>query len=178
VKNPSQQFDDLYGRYSKLVIAIISRTLRGRPGSQIEDVAQQVWLETWHAVQTNQPVSKGWLAIAARHRALDAADQLGRQPESLDSLAAQEDGDDACHMDRILAENTDTSIDRSLLEHIRAQVEELPALHREVIERHYYGAEPIADIAAEMKIPTGTIKRRLHDARLVLRAALLGGQEA
>jgi RNA polymerase sigma-70 factor (ECF subfamily) len=55
---------------------------------------------------------------------------------------------------------------------LRDLVERLPLRHREVVLLHYYADLPVADIAAALHRPVGTVKRRLHEARNQLAAAV------
>ena len=48
----------------------------------------------------------------------------------------------------------------------------LSADHRAVVVLHYYRDLPLAEIAAVLDVPIGTVRSRLHYARLALRAAL------
>jgi RNA polymerase sigma-70 factor (ECF subfamily) len=51
-------------------------------------------------------------------------------------------------------------------------VRRLPARLREVVLLHYYADQPIEVVAALLHRPVGTVKRRLHEARHLLAAAL------
>jgi RNA polymerase sigma-70 factor (ECF subfamily) len=51
-------------------------------------------------------------------------------------------------------------------------VHRLPARLREVVLLHYYADLPVAQIAAAIHRPVGTVKRRLHEARAALAAAV------
>ncbi|MDT7539130.1 MAG: hypothetical protein QOI82_2715 [Actinomycetota bacterium] len=55
---------------------------------------------------------------------------------------------------------------------LRDLVERLPLSSREVVLLHYYADLSVADIAAALRRPVGTIKRRLHEARNQLAAAV------
>ena len=59
---------------------------------------------------------------------------------------------------------------------LRDLVERLPVSHREVVLLHYYADLPVADIAAALRRPVGTIKRRLHEARHQLAAAVASSE--
>jgi RNA polymerase sigma-70 factor (ECF subfamily) len=59
---------------------------------------------------------------------------------------------------------------------LRDLVERLPVSHREVVLLHYYADLPVADIAAALRRPVGTIKRRLHEARNQLAAAVASSE--
>jgi RNA polymerase sigma-70 factor (ECF subfamily) len=47
-------------------------------------------------------------------------------------------------------------------------VHRLPVRLREVVLLHYYADLPIAEVAAAVRRPVGTVKRRLHEARALL----------
>ncbi len=55
---------------------------------------------------------------------------------------------------------------------LRAALRALPGDHATVVALHYAEGLSIADIAAALDIPPGTVKSRLHHAREKLRAAL------
>lgn len=51
---------------------------------------------------------------------------------------------------------------------LRDLVERLPAPLRTPVLLHYYADLPVEEVARLLRRPTGTIKRRLHEARAVL----------
>lgn len=55
---------------------------------------------------------------------------------------------------------------------LRDLVERLPVSHREVVLLHYYADLPIQQVATAIHRPVGTVKRRLHEARAALAAAV------
>jgi RNA polymerase sigma-70 factor (ECF subfamily) len=59
---------------------------------------------------------------------------------------------------------------------LRDLVERLPVRHREVVLLHYYADLPVAEIAAALHRPVGTVKRRLHEARNQLAAAVASSE--
>jgi RNA polymerase sigma-70 factor (ECF subfamily) len=61
---------------------------------------------------------------------------------------------------------------------LRDLVERLPLRLREVVLLHYYADLPVAAVAAAIHRPVGTVKRRLHEARNELAAALAQSEEA
>lgn len=54
---------------------------------------------------------------------------------------------------------------------LRDLVERLPARHRTAVLLHYYADLPIETVARELRRPTGTVKRWLHEARTSLGAS-------
>ena len=67
------------------------------------------------------------------------------------------------------ADMTDALFEAILVEEALAS---LSTDHRTVIVRAYFGGLPIAEIAAELDIPEGTVKSRLHYGLRALRLAL------
>lgn len=55
---------------------------------------------------------------------------------------------------------------------LRDLVERLPARLRVPVLLHYYADLPIDEVCAVMNTPSGTVKRRLHEARQLLREIL------
>jgi len=55
---------------------------------------------------------------------------------------------------------------------LRDLVERLPARLRVPVLLHYYADLPIDEVCAVMSTPAGTVKRRLHEARQLLREIL------
>ena len=55
---------------------------------------------------------------------------------------------------------------------VRKAVESLPPASRVTAELHYFGEMKHTDIAEQLGVPIGTVRRRLHDARRTLRAKL------
>ena len=61
---------------------------------------------------------------------------------------------------------------------LRDLVERLPVRLREVVLLHYYADLPVAAVAAAIHRPVGTVKRRLHEARNELAAAVARSEES
>ena len=59
-------------------------------------------------------------------------------------------------------------------ERLKAALERLPAEQREVVEAYYLAERPVAEVAAELGCPVGTVKSRLYAARAALRRVLEG----
>jgi RNA polymerase sigma-70 factor (ECF subfamily) len=61
---------------------------------------------------------------------------------------------------------------------LRDLVERLPGHLREAVLLHYYADLPVADVAAALRRPVGTVKRRLHEARALLSDAVLASERS
>lgn len=69
------------------------------------------------------------------------------------------------------------AVDREALRAgVRAALADLPAMGRETLELYYFEERSCAEISDLLRIPQGTVKRRLHDARHRLRDLLLGAK--
>jgi RNA polymerase sigma-70 factor (ECF subfamily) len=55
---------------------------------------------------------------------------------------------------------------------LRDLVERLPKRLRTPVLLHYYADLPVDEVAATLHVPLGTVKRRLHEARAILREIL------
>lgn len=63
---------------------------------------------------------------------------------------------------------------QELLETVQKALCSLPEPGRETAELYYFEERTCSEIATTLRIPEGTVKRRLHDVRRRLRAILLG----
>jgi RNA polymerase sigma factor (sigma-70 family) len=61
---------------------------------------------------------------------------------------------------------------------VRQALARLPALGRQTAELFYMEGLSVAEVAAALEVPTGTVKRRLHDARHRLHDLLIGSARA
>jgi RNA polymerase sigma factor (sigma-70 family) len=89
-----------------------------------------------------------------RRRRLDAADVANQDPSD----------------DRASPPNHAESNERRTA--VRAAIESLPRRASEAAALHYLHELEVREVARRLSIPTGTVKRRLHDAREKLRERL------
>jgi RNA polymerase sigma-70 factor (ECF subfamily) len=119
-----------------------------------EDLAQEAMARVyarWFALREPQPYAFRIVTNLAR-------DKWRRRRHE---IAAQRE---------LLAEDTPAA-DLSVLD----AVERLPEQLRDVVLLYYYADLPVDEVARAIRRPVGTVKRRLHEARAHL-AAALGGQ--
>ena len=80
--------------------------------------------------------------------------------------------------DRDLTDRASSTAARAAAAHdpwLRDLVERLPSRQRQAILLHYYADIPIDEIARLLRVPIGTVKRRLHDGRQRLAGDVRGG---
>lgn len=61
---------------------------------------------------------------------------------------------------------------------VRTAVSTLPPAAREAVELFYFQGRPVADVAATLGVPRGTVRRRLFDARARLVSLWIGNPGA
>ncbi|WGL52998.1 sigma-70 family RNA polymerase sigma factor [Nocardioides sp. BP30] len=130
--------------------------------SRAEDVVQETMLRAWRRGITDVDgggSARAWLFTVARNLVVDEARSArARHESSSDRLpeASVEDEVDALFESLLVADA------------LRALSQD----HRAVVLRAYYGRLTVAEIAAELAIPAGTVKSRLHYGLRALRLAL------
>lgn len=127
-----------------------------------EDVVQETLLRAWkrpQILEQDEAASRAWLFTVLRNLVTD-----DRRSARTHREFASEDVPERTTQDR-----TDAMLDSWLVMDALAQ---LSADHRAVIVLSYYGRKSIADIAAALRLPPGTVKSRLHYGLRALRLAL------
>jgi RNA polymerase sigma-70 factor (ECF subfamily) len=159
-------FAEFYDQISSRVFGLIKGILRDP--AQSEEVMQEVFLEIWQTASRfdeNKGRVLSWVLTMARRRAIDRvrASQASRTRD-----------------EKIGMRDIDVSYD-SVAESVEVRVEHrrvveamdwLTDLQREVIELAYTGGYTQAEVAEMLNVPVGTVKTRLRDGLIHLRAEL------
>lgn len=156
-------FVGLYEHYAPRLKSYLVR-LGGADAA--EEMAQEAMLMVWRKAELFDPqkASAGtWIFTIARNLYIDRR-RKERRPE-LDPS------------DPMLAIDADPAADAALAARqiegqIRAALGELPPEQAQVIEMSFFDDKPHSTIAAELKLPLGTVKSRLRLAFARLRGAL------
>ena len=156
---------EVYDRYGSLVYAVALRVLR--EATAAEEVLQDTFHRLWIVAARFDP-SRGslpaWLAVAARHRAIDRLRQRDPEPDSNAGLAEIQ-----------LPFDLEDEVSRNhLFERVRTALARLPQAHRAVIELAYFEGLTHTELARRTGEPLGTIKSRLRAAVTSLRRELGG----
>ena len=150
---------ELYDRYSGVVYGVALRILQDTGAA--EDLLQDIFLQLWRrpdAFDSSRGSLGGWLAVIARHRAIDRLRQ--RRPES--------DIEDC-----ILASHTDLrdETERTLvIEKVRGVMSEMSPDQRAAMEMAFFEGLTHSEIAEKTGEPLGTIKTRIRSGLQMLRA--------
>ncbi|WP_307812101.1 sigma-70 family RNA polymerase sigma factor [Lacisediminihabitans changchengi] len=127
-----------------------------------EDVVQETLVKAWTkplVLDQSDKSARAWLFTVARNLVIDSKRSAASRHEfSTDLLPerATDDGIDALLDSWLVSDALGT----------------LSHDHRLVVVHAYYQRQSIAQIAAELEIPAGTVKSRLHYALRALRLAL------
>lgn len=158
--------DPLEAAVEDRVRAVLS--LGGMPYADLPDGVQQVRLRLLERAAKGQEAPRdvsAWAAVVASNLAMDWHRARRRQERLGERLAA------------LRQEDTRDAADTRVLSMAVAQgLDQLPDEQRQVVVLRFYADLPVRDIAAELGVPEGTVKSRLHTAVRMLRVRLREGE--
>ncbi len=151
----------LYDRYSSIVYSVALRVLQDT--GTAEDVLQEIFMQLWRnpeAFDASRGNMAAWLAVIARHRAIDCLRK--REPENdLDEVVVCVERDFASDADR-----------SRVMEKVRNVLEKMAPLQRSALEMAYFEGLTHSEIAEKTGEPLGTIKTRIRTGLQSLRNTL------
>ena len=156
--------EGLMARYLPYVSAVVWGVLRGAMTAEDgEEVASDVFLAAWEQPEDLQAGRvKAWLGAVARNKAKNKLRQAGRTlPLEEDALDLPGSDDPAGALER--------AEERRL---VRQAVDSLPGQDREIFLRHYYYAQTVQEMSAQMSLNGSTVKTRLRRGRMKLKQIL------
>lgn len=164
VRDPSGWIHEILDEYSGALFLFAYRALGRREDA--EDVVQEILVRVWRAADQYDPdraTIRTWLFSIARNVVIDHRRRQGARPQVVADVDGhgREPHDNGAAFDRALESWQMARALRSLT------VE-----HREVIIETYYRDRSVADAAARLGIPPGTVKSRLYHGLRKLRLAL------
>jgi RNA polymerase sigma-70 factor (ECF subfamily) len=136
--------------------------------AQAQDVVQETFLRAWRNPQVllqTTGSARGWLFTVAKRIVIDEWRTARNRRERVTADLPERPVPDA----------TDQAVDRQI---VAAAMRTLSMEHREVLLECYYRGSSVAQAAATLGVPPGTIKSRTHYALRALRLALeeIGGE--
>jgi RNA polymerase sigma-70 factor (ECF subfamily) len=167
----TDRIEDLIKRYERELYGYLRRYL-GRD-DLAEEVFQATFVQVFRKVGQYEPgrPARPWLYAVATNQAIDALRRRARRPDkATDPTAGLPVGadDDARPFLDLLpaagpgpAENLETD---ELRRQVRAAVDRLPELFRQVVTLAYFQGLRLQDVGEVLGIPVGTVKSRMHAA--------------
>ena len=165
-RGDQQAFARLYDLTSHRVLGLVVRILRDRVIS--EEVAQEVFFEIWREASrfdAKRGSALSWIMTITHRRAVDRvrAEERHSRHHPVPSPAEFD----------VVFETVEASLDQRL---VRKALSSLSPIQLEVITMAYYAGYTYQQVAEHLDMPLGTIKTRMRDGLLRLRAALEGMQ--
>lgn len=161
-----EAFAVVYDALSARVFGLVLRVLVDR--SQAEEVTQEVFVDMWRKAPTFDPArgsAVGWALALAHSKAVDRVRSSQSQRDRDERIGIR---DSAVPFD-VVSETVDVLVEGS---RVREALATLTEAHREAIVLAYYGGLTQTEIAERLDAPLGTVKTRLRDGMIRLRAAL------
>jgi RNA polymerase sigma-70 factor, ECF subfamily len=154
---------ELFSRHAPWLAARLRAVL---PAADVEDVLQESFLAVWRGARGYRPegAAGGWLWGIARRQ---AAQWLRRRGRALSLVQALEQAGPP-----VAEDPAQTAITRAELADAVEALGPPGVPERDVWRLVYVEDRPVAEVAALMGVPPGTVKSRAHRARRLLRAAL------
>jgi RNA polymerase sigma-70 factor (ECF subfamily) len=154
---------ELFDQYADDVHAFAFR--RTASWAAAEDVVQATFLSTWRRFERNPPgpltapSARGWLLVVASNECKSVFRTAQRFRALVDRLPQPSpDPDHAAEVARRLD-------DERRMSAVRRALAKLPKHERETLELVVWSGLTMAETAAALGVPEGTVKARLHRAR-------------
>lgn len=162
-----EAFEALYELYSRPVYSLAVGMLRDAQAA--EEITQEVFADIWRGARAFDPrrgSARTWILALAHHKSVDVVRRQRLQTmEPLGEMTA--DGAD------VVGE----AMRRVERGHVREALLTLSPEQREAIAFAYFGGYTQQEIAARLQLPLGTVKTRIRDGMLRLRALLVEAEE-
>lgn len=159
-------FSELYDVIAPRMLGLVRHVLKDH--AQSEEVVQEVLLEVWQTAPRFDP-NKGkavtWMLTMAHRRAIDRV-RSAQSSRDRDTKIGIRDLDR--EFDSV-AESVEIRIEHDRVEKALSRLSEL---QRQAVELAYYGGYSHSEVAEMLNIPMGTVKTRLRDGMMRLRAEL------
>jgi RNA polymerase sigma-70 factor (ECF subfamily) len=162
----AEAFRVLVDAYRDRAFGLALRIVRSR--EEAAEVAQDAFVRAWRALPGFRADARfsTWLYRIVMRRAFDAAAVLRRRRGREVAL------DDGGGVEPGAAPGPDPSAE-ARGRRLEALIARLPESQRVVVTLFYYEDQTIAEVAATLGVPEGTVKTHLHRARAALRTAWL-----
>ena len=169
----ARAFDALARTHVRALYSHVARIIG--PGADAEDVVQDALVSAWRSIGSFEGTSfKAWLFRIARNRAIDLVRARKRRGE-LPLEPSEDDGGDGSWAEPVAGgpELSDIAAGHEALEAVQAALGMVPVEQRDALllrDVQGFSYEEIATITAS---EIGTVKSRIHRARVTVRNVLV-----
>lgn len=155
---------ELYDRHARLVYSLALRIVRDQGDAEdlVQEVFVQVWRQTSRYVEARGSVV-AWMMTITRTRAIDHLRRRAARPPGEDATRVSDPRDTAPPVD-------DQLVWAARAGQMRGAVARLPRRQRIAIDLAFYDGLTHAEIAERLALPLGTVKTRIRQGLLRLRA--------
>jgi len=164
--NPSEGLYEAINKYNGLLVAVVSRILRGMQ-QDVEECVSDAFLNVWKSRDRLDPETstlKGFLLCTARNVAINRYKQLKRHDTApLDETQELVSADDV-ELEVMQAEDVQV---------LMQLINELHEPDREIMLRKHFLFEPVKDIAERLAMDPIQVKNRLYQAKKRLKTTLV-----
>lgn len=160
----------IYEQYYEKVYQIAYFITKEKESAQ--DVTQETFIKAFKNLHTLEDEKKiePWLKTITRRTAIDFLRKKKRWNETPTDDVYLEKGE--VELESEVEKNFE---ENELMNRIKEAINKLSPNHRDILYLKFIEAMSEQEIANELKIKTGTVKSRLHRAKIVLRSELENG---
>jgi len=167
-------FEQLIAQHGAMLYRVALR-LMGQQ-EEAEEVLQQTLLTVYEKIHTfdERSTLTTWLYRIVVNTALMRLREKARRPEELEPLSAHftEEGQHVREVAEWALDAEDALLRQEALTVLQQAIADLPELYRAVYVLAEIESLPYQEIGTILEVNVGTVKTRLHRARLFLRQAL------
>ncbi len=162
--------EELIGRHQPLVLGTVARMLGSN--SDVEDIAQQVFVRVWRSAPRYQPRAKftTWLLKITRNLVFNEMRRTKRHAHV--PVQPEPDAEEIPIRDESVSEPDAALLERELQEAIEKAIVDLPETQRMAVVLRRYEDLSYEDIAEVLSLSVPAVKSLLFRARTELRLKL------
>lgn len=143
----------------------VRAVIRKFTGGVNEDIEQEVYLKTWQNLPAYQEQGKfrQWICTLTANLCRDYFRSSGYRAEL--KQVSEENAVNVAAPERQVEDIIDAKKRQKL---ILKAIDDLPKIYRQVVVLYEFEDYPLEAIAKRLKIPLGTVKSRMYNARKIL----------
>jgi RNA polymerase sigma factor (sigma-70 family) len=172
-------FNEIYKKHYRLVFNVIFKIVKNTLDA--EELASETMIRVHKALPTyREDMSKlsTWIVNIAKHAAIDHFRKRKVQTVALESVYIDwVNGDESAQTDHLIALKCDQMnpeekmIKEEVWSEMNTNFNTLKDIDQKIVTMHYFDGLSYEEVAKEMDMPLGTIKAKIHKARVRLMEA-------